>query len=163
MGPMLIAFMESIKYMGHLWPLALVRMFIGYQFFQTGLEKWSSGYLVQPYFNETIRLGMQTHRAPDWYAYFFESFVQQNWQLFAYILTGAEILVGLSYLLGFGVRTFSILATLLTFNAMWAMGAGTQDYYQLLLLFHLLFFALGAGRCLGLDYYFFRSRRGLWW
>lgn len=160
---MIRAFLESIKYMGHLWPVALVRMILGIYYISWGSEKLGGDYLNQPYMSESIRLGLQQGHAPEWYQYFFEVFLQQNWQLFTYAVSYTELFIGISYLLGLFTRPFAVLGMALTMHSLWTQGFNLTSFYQILFLFHLLLFLLGAGRCLGMDYYFFRSRRGLWW
>jgi thiosulfate dehydrogenase (quinone) large subunit len=160
---MILSVLESIKYMGHLWPLTLLRVYLGWSYLNVGIERIHQGYFSEAYLNESIRIGLQDHRAPDWYAFFLESFVQQNWKLFAYGLTSFEIAIGLSLLFGFLVRPMTLVAVLLSLHSVWALGSSSANYYQLLIFVHSVLFLLGAGRCLGLDYYFFRTRRGLWW
>ncbi len=160
---MVLAFFESFKYVGHLWPIAFFRVIIGYQYFDSALQRYKDGYFSNAYINESIRLGLPTSIAPEWYQAFLDGVVQDNWRLFTYIITSTEFLIGLSFLFGYLVRPFSILACLLCLNLMWALGEGSYNYYQNLLLINFTLLLLGAGRCLGFDYYFYRSRRGIWW
>ncbi len=160
---MVLAFVESFKYVGHLWPLALFRIFIGYQYINVAIQRYKDGYFSNAYINESIRLGMPTSNSPDWYKSFLEGIVQENWQFFTYLLISSEFLIGVSFLLGYLVRPFSLFASFLAINLMWALGATATDYYFNLFIINLVLFAVGAGRCLGFDYYFYRSRRGIWW
>ena len=38
-----------------------------------------------------------------------------------------------------------------------------EDFYKTILAVHVMMAWVGAGRCLGFDYYFFKRRRGIWW
>jgi thiosulfate dehydrogenase [quinone] large subunit len=42
-------------------------------------------------------------------------------------------------------------------------GPASEDFYKTILAIHLILAWVGAGRCLGFDYYFFKRRRGFWW
>ena len=160
---MIFSFFESFKYVGHLWPIGVFRFIMGYHYFSWAMGRYRGGYFEHAYLNEKIRLALPSSLAPDWYQSFLEETVQSHWLSFTYVLTISELLIGLSFLLGYLVRPFSILGVFLSLNFMWAFGAKSYDYYQTLLFIHLSFLLLGAGRCLGFDYYFYKSRRGIWW
>ena len=87
-----------------------------------------------------------------------------NWHIFAVALTVVQLVIGISFILGYLVRPMSAVAILLGINMMLALGGHQtelQSTFVLVMLFTLGW--LGAGRCLGLDYYFYKRRRGIWW
>lgn len=86
-----------------------------------------------------------------------------NWHIAAYAIVGVESLIGISFLLGYLVRPFALLGVLLNLNLLWIMGPDQALLYQTLLAIHFTLAWLGAGRCLGIDYYFYKKRRGIWW
>jgi thiosulfate dehydrogenase [quinone] large subunit len=53
---MLISFFESMKYMGHLWPIALFRLYVGYIYVSTALAKIQQGFLEQPVLIEVFKV-----------------------------------------------------------------------------------------------------------
>lgn len=160
---MITAYLESLRYVGHLWPVSLLRIVLGYQYVERALARYQEGYFSNAYINENIRLALPTSVAPEWYRNFLEKVVQENWKLFAYCLTSVEFLIGISFLIGYFVRPFAALGIILSINLMWALGSAQADFYQTQMYLHFMMLLLGAGRCLGLDYYFYRRRRGLWW
>ncbi|MCB0378591.1 MAG: hypothetical protein KDD33_08875, partial [Bdellovibrionales bacterium] len=80
-----------------------------------------------------------------------------------YLLLGCELIIGISFILGLGVRFTSLLGALLSLHmySYFDFPSGPGQIY--LFYIHVLFLLVGAGRCLGFDYYFFKSRRGLLW
>ena len=145
-----------------MWPLALVRIFIGFQFLVEVYERIQTGYLQHPYLSERLLLSDN----PDNYGYYFSIFkniIQSQWYAMTYVLLIVETIIGVSYILGFGVRLVSLLGILLSLHVYLFFDFAGSPGQIYLFYIHLLFCALGAGRCLGLDYYFFKSRRGLLW
>jgi uncharacterized membrane protein YphA (DoxX/SURF4 family) len=80
----------------------------------------------------------------------------------AYAVAVAELLIGISMVLGFAVRPFSVVGALFMLNlalATWVLPAGTPAWRYLgnqldnipMLLLFILFFVHGAGETLGLD------------
>lgn len=160
---MVLAFLESIKYAGLLWPVAIVRLILGYFYLDQAFLRSRAGHFDFAYLNEAIRVGLRQSSAPDWYRHFLEGVVQEQWQVFTYIFFGIELAIGLSYILGYLVRPFALLAMALSVHSIWSLGTPTAPFHYLLLLFHSMMLLLGAGRCLGFDYFYYRRRRGLWW
>ncbi len=160
---MFSSFLESIKYVGHMWPVALIRIIFGYRYISLALERIHAGYLEHPYISEHFNLSGTGTTIPDFYFQFFKYLVQSQWFQLTCIFIGLEILIGISYVLGFCVRLAGLFGILLCLHIylFFNFQYGAGQIYMLYL--HLLFCLLGAGRCLGLDYYFFKSRRGLFW
>jgi thiosulfate dehydrogenase (quinone) large subunit len=158
---MLLAYLESIKYVGHMWPLALIRLVIGYQYISMVVSRIQNGYLDHAYITE--RLDLSEAYVSGFYFEIFKSLVQSQWLLMTYVLIIFELLIGLSYVLGFMVRLSAVMGIFLTLH-LYLFFDFTGSPGQIYMLYiHLLFLLLGAGRCLGLDYYFYKSRRGLLW
>lgn len=161
---MLIAFVESIRYVGHLLPVAFLRVFLGYYYFNQALLNLHGDFLTHAYLAEDIRGFLPRSPAPEWYKTALETIVIPNWQFFAIAITVAQALVGLSYILGYMVRPFSLVGILLGLNLMLSLGPHQSELQTtFMLILHFTLGWLGAGRCLGLDYYFFKRRRGIWW
>ncbi len=161
---MLVAFVESIKYIGHLLPVAFLRIFLGYFYFNQSLVRLRGDFLTHAYLAEDIRGFLPRNPAPDWYKSMLEAVVIPNWQYFAVALTAVQMAVGVSYIIGYMVRPFSIAAIALTFAMLFAVGhVGSESQTMFILVLHFTLGWMGAGRCLGVDYYFYKRRRGIWW
>jgi thiosulfate dehydrogenase (quinone) large subunit len=160
---MLLAYLESFKYVGHLWPITILRFVMSWQYFRMAMNHIQSSYLQHPYLSEQLRLKMEGMGGLNSYLHFWEGQVQENWLLVSYVVVGSEILIAASYLLGYLVRPVSLWAAFLSIH-LYLLVEAQGDLSQLFAFFiHLTFCLLGAGRCLGLDYYFYKSRRGLLW
>jgi thiosulfate dehydrogenase (quinone) large subunit len=157
---MIASYFESIKYVGHLWPVAFIRIIIGYQYLELVINRIQSGYFKHAYISERLNL---SDSSPSLYFEIFKNLIQSHWLVMTSILIGFEFLIGLSYLLGFGVRIISILGMILSLHIFLFFEFQSSPGQIFLFYIHLLFFLIGAGRCLGIDYYFFKSRRGLLW
>lgn len=117
------------------------------QFAREGYTHWVSGWAQET--------------CVSFYKPFLYFTLQHPW-LFGYAVGVVELLIGLSMVLGFWVRPFSVAGALLMLNmtlATWNLPAGTApwrylgnelDHIPLLLMF-LMFFAHDAGKSLGLD------------
>lgn len=163
---MLVAFVESIKYVGHLLPVAFLRVFLGYYYFNQAIAQLHSDFIQHAYLAEDVRAYLPRSTAPDWYKGFLETIVIPNWQIFAVVIVVTHLAIGLSYILGYLVRPMSFLAIFLGVNLILALGVSHQMselQTTFVLVIHFTLGWLGAGRCLGLDYYFYKRRRGLWW
>ena len=86
-----------------------------------------------------------------------------NWQVLAFAFLGIQMAISVSYIVGYVVRPMALLAALFTFQMLYLSPAGSQDLLKILLAVHIAFAWVGAGRCLGFDYYFFKRVRGFWW
>lgn len=163
MKSVLVSFFESVKYVGHLFPIALLRVYLGYFYVNQALTRWGSDFLNQPRLAEDASHWLPRSPAPAWYQAFVQDWLVPNWQVGAYVLTIGEGLIGLSFLVGYFVRPMALLGVFLNLNLLWIMGPDAAPLYQTLFAVHLTLAWLGAGRCLGVDYYFYKKRRGIWW
>jgi len=160
---MFASFFESVKYVGHLVPLSFLRIFLGYAYLQSALLKFNSDYLSRPRLAGEIAEILPTLQAPLWYKNAIETLFIPHWQTFAFIVVGFEFAIAISYLLGYVVRPMAVIAAVLSLNILIMAGPDADDLPRLMLAIHLLLAWVGAGRCLGFDYYFYKRRRGLWW
>jgi thiosulfate dehydrogenase (quinone) large subunit len=161
---MLVAFVESIKYVGHLLPVAFLRVFLGYYYLNQGLINVRGDFLTHAYLAEDIRNYLPRSPAPEWYKFALDTVVIPNWQFFAVAIVVAQFAIGISYILGYMVRPFSLIGIFLGLGLMLAVGPHQSELQTtFMLVLHFTLGWLGAGRCLGVDYYFYKRRRGLWW
>jgi thiosulfate dehydrogenase [quinone] large subunit len=161
---MLVAFFESLKHVGHLFPVAFLRIYIGYFYLLQVLEKYHGDFLVQPRISRMVGEWLPRSEVPEWYRLALERLVvTPHWQPVAYFIVTVEFIIGVSYILGYAVRPVALVAILLTFNLVLITPSPLLELNKILLALHLVMGWIGAGRCLGFDYFFFKRRRGLWW
>lgn len=160
---MLVAFFESMKHVGHLYPVAFLRIFIGYYFFSQALVNFNGVFLTQPRLAAAITEWLPQSGAPSWYAYILEMYVVPNWQVFAYIITYCQFIVGISFIIGFLVRPISILGIFLVANLYFGGGEANLELQKVLVALFITLLWIGGGRCLGIDYFFYKRQRGIWW
>ncbi len=160
---MLYAFLESVKYVGHLIPISFLRIFLGYSYLEMALQKIQGDFLYKPIIAEMIGEWLPNSRAPHWYKVLFGTYLLPHWQGLAFALVGIELAIGISYLLGYVVRPMALLAVILSFNQLYLASPDSESYFKLILSVHFILAWLGAGRCLGFDYYFYKRQRGIWW
>lgn len=160
---MLVSFFESIKYVGHLYPIALLRIYMGYYFLDLALSRMNGEFLKQPRLAAAIMESLPQGNLPIWYANLLQHVVVPNWQFFAYFITYCEFIISISYLIGFLVRPASLLGAFLMINFIYAHADPGMYVEQTFLVLFIAMFWVGAGRCLGFDYFFYKRQRGLWW
>jgi thiosulfate dehydrogenase [quinone] large subunit len=160
---MFVAFFESVKYVGHLLPIAFLRVFLGYYYLQQALIKFRGDYLNRPRLAAQITDILPSLQAPAWYQNFLESVVIGNWQIFAFGILGLEFAIAISYIFGYVVRPMALIAFFLSINMLILSGTTGEELNKTFIAIHLVMAWIGAGRCLGVDYYFFKRQRGIWW
>lgn len=160
---MLVAFFESIKYSGHLVPVSFLRIFLGYYYLQGFLSKFNGDFLIRPRIAEMISHNLPTSHAPEWFKWILSTYMVGHWQGLAFVFVGLELAIAISYIIGYVVRPMALLAALLTLQMLYLSTPASQDFFKILLAVHIAFAWVGAGRCLGFDYYFFKRVRGFWW
>ncbi len=160
---MIVSFFESIKYLGHLYPVTVLRIYLGYYFLNEAYNNFYGDFLVQPRLASQINEWLPKHTVPDFYRNVFENILVTYWQPFSYVLTLFFFLIGLSYILGFLVRPFALLAIFISWHFLYISSPEAVLTHKFLMLVQLTLCWLGAGRCLGLDYFFFKRHRGLLW
>src|SRR6185312_14839481 len=113
---MLVAYLESTRYVGHLYPVALLRIYLGFTFLTTAWARLHGDFLSQPRIAAAITEWAPTSNAPEWYKDFLDTVVVPNWQLFAYCVVYFGFLVGVSFILGLFVRPVALIAAVVTLN-----------------------------------------------
>ena len=163
--PMLTAILESFKYVGYLFPISLLRIYMGYTFFDSASQKIRDDYFTYPHLAAAISDWLPTSTAPDWYQEFLNTLVipDPNWKFFAYLITYCEFVIGISLFLGFLVRPISILGIILSIHSIYAHGQPSVELHQTFLVLFVITLWMGAGRTFGLDYFFYKRQRGWLW
>jgi thiosulfate dehydrogenase [quinone] large subunit len=164
---MFVSFFESAKYVGHLYPIALLRIYMGYYYLNMALMRLGGEFLTQPRLAHIITENLPQKDLPSWYANVLQNIVVPNWRFFAYFITYCEFIIGVAFLIGFLVRPAALIGIFLMINFVYAGGGATGplsiDLQQTFLALFIVMFWVGAGRCFGLDFYFYKRQRGLWW
>lgn len=160
---MFLDFFQSLKYVNHLYPIAFLRIFLGYYYLQQALFKLSSDFLTRPKFAESVMEWLPQSQAFDWYKMFIIQKLVPHWQSFGFAVVGIEFAIAISFLIGYVVRPTALLAALFCFNMIYLSSPQNEQLYKAFIAIHLTLAWVGAGRCLGVDYYFFKRRRGVWW
>src|SRR5262245_55514884 len=128
---MIVAYLESIKYVGHLFPLAVLRLYLGWTFLVTAWMRYQGDYLSQPRIVSAITEYGPASQAPEWYMNFLDQVVVPHWQIFAYCVVYFGFLVGISFIFGFFVRPVAIVAALLTLNFVFNSSPEAAELHKL--------------------------------
>jgi thiosulfate dehydrogenase [quinone] large subunit len=160
---MIFAIFESIKYVGHFFPLLVLRLYMGFYFAEQAWSRYQGNFLTQPRLAESIRDWSAQSPAPDWYKDILDQWMLPHWQLVAYCVVYFQFIIGLSFILGFFVRPMGLIGALLSLNFVFWSSADLADLYRLHMVIFVLLAWMGAGRCFGMDYYFYKRHRGIWW
>ena len=156
-------FFESFRYVGHFYPFAILRIILGYKCFEAGLSKVQGDYLLQPRLAAEISEWLPHSLAPVWYKNLLSDYAVEHWQALAYSITYCEFLIAVSFVLGFFIRPVSILALFLSINYIFNSSPQVAELYKVYSILFFVMMWMGAGRCMGFDYFFFKRQRGLWW
>src|SRR5580704_7700255 len=145
---MLYAILESIKYVGHLFPILAMRLYIGIYFSEQAWSRYQGNFLTQPRLAEAIRDWSPASPAPEWYKDLLDQWLLPHWQLTAYCVVYFQFVIGVSLILGFFVRPMGVLAALLSLNFIFWSSPDVAELYRLHVVLFIVLAWLGAGRCL---------------
>lgn len=143
------------------WAMVLLRLFVGVQFLQAGISKWS--WLGSERLAWQLRqwtTGYNPATLSSYVSIIRQFFLPHAWGL-TYVLVIGEILVGVCLALGLLTRTMALPALLLSMNtllATWNLGPEWQSLNEAFLVMELALLLTGAGRFCGLDVSLARKR-----
>jgi thiosulfate dehydrogenase [quinone] large subunit len=149
-----MSFADNFKQPTYLGYIALVRIFVGYQFLIAGYAKLAHGFL------QGLQLNSQLVKsAPGdpfaWHRALILGFVVPHAAFFSYLVAFGETAIGLSLLFGCLVRISSFFGAFhnanILFSIAMAAGGSTITINRTFILLHLVFIAASAGRSLGID------------
>jgi thiosulfate dehydrogenase [quinone] large subunit len=160
---MIYSFFESLKFVGHLLPVAFLRIYMGYYYLHLAIEHYKGEFLIRPILAAQIAENIPGSAAPALYKEMMTKFVPHHWEKVALLMVGIEFAIGLSYVIGYVVRPTALLGVLFAINMVYLSGVNLEEMNKTILVLHLVFAWIGAGRCLGVDYYFYKRHRGFWW
>ncbi|MDF2534645.1 MAG: Crp/Fnr family transcriptional regulator [Bacillales bacterium] len=132
--------------------LAVLRIWLGYNWFTHGIDKFQNGFDASGYLKFAISAPV---KGPDgnilygWYVSFLENFALPNAKLFNFVIPWAETLIGLGLILGCLTTAAAFFALVMNFSFFFA-GTVSTNPPTMLAAFILLFAGYNAGK-FGLD------------
>jgi thiosulfate dehydrogenase [quinone] large subunit len=111
---MILAFLDSIKYSGHLLPMVFLRVYLGNYYLLQGLSQYRGDFLNRPRLAEQISEFLPLSSAPEWYKFFLITWGVPHWQSLAFFVTGMNFVIAASYLVGYVVRPVALIAAILS-------------------------------------------------
>lgn len=141
--------------------IALLRIYMGGYLLWQGINKYQRNFPASDWLGRQV--GDINHpNIYGWYQEFLQNFVAPHQELFGYLVTFGEMIVGASLLLGLFTRASACIALFMVLNYYFGPGAirggVVMAQQQTFLLCLLIIMLSGAGRTLGLDGWFFKRR-----
>lgn len=154
---------ESLRYVNHLWPVLILRVYVSFFFFSKYYERINIGFLNQPKLSARIDEFLYSSKPPAWVQSLFVDYIQENWAVAAGIIVNMEWMLGILFLIGFLNRPSAILGIVFLYIMSFVSSPmeQTQVLPMMVMLFALMVF--GSGRVGGVDYFFYKRQRGLIW
>jgi len=151
----------NLKLKTHLWYIVILRLWIGYYFFQQGIKKFLHD------FPNNDWIGRQIGDIPmldlyPWYKSFLQTIVVPHHVLFGYLVMCGETLVGICLFLGILTRISSFVGIFILLNLFLGIGmvkgGASLAQQQTFILLMVVFILSNAGKTLGLDAYLFKRK-----
>ncbi|WP_040207363.1 DoxX family protein [Neobacillus jeddahensis] len=133
--------------------LAVIRIYIGYQFIHAGYEKLTGGgFDASGFLKGAIANSTGEHPAVQgWWAAFLEHIALPNAELFSFLVQWGEVLVGIALILGLLTNFATLMGMVMNFSFLFSGTVSTNGQMILLAIFVIVAGA-NAGK-FGLDYY----------
>jgi thiosulfate dehydrogenase [quinone] large subunit len=145
----------------YLWHVVLLRLWIGYYLLNQGIRKYLRDFPHRDWITRQIGELDKIDIYP-WYKSFLADVVVPNKELFGYLVTWGEILVGACLVLGLLTRFSSVIGLFMLLNYMFgpgmARGGAPLAQQQTFIVALVVFILSSPGRTLGLDGLLFRRR-----
>ncbi|HSE89625.1 MAG TPA: DoxX family protein [Candidatus Binatia bacterium] len=153
----------NLKERTYLWYIALLRIYVGYYVLQQGIRKFQRDFPRGDWIGRQIG-DLGTIDLYPWYKKFLIDYVVPHQELFGYLVTFGEILVGGCLLLGFLTRLSSFVGLFMLINYYlgpgMARGGASMAQQQTFIVALIIFLLSNPGRALGLDGLIFRGSKG---
>lgn len=145
-----------------LWPLVILRVWIGYYLFQQGTRKFLGDFPHRDWIGRQIGDLDKIDLFP-WYESFLRNIVLPHRELFGYLVTYGEILIGLCLMIGLFTRFCAAVGAFQVGNYILGPGmarggsslAQSETFFVAMIVLSLA----NAGRTLGMDGLLFRKKR----
>ncbi|MCM3569356.1 DoxX family protein [Neobacillus mesonae] len=133
--------------------LAIIRIYIGYQFLHAGFEKLTGGgFDASGFLKGAIAGAAGEHPAVQgWWAAFLEHIALPNAELFSFLVQWGEVLVGIALILGLFTNFATLMGLVMNFSFLFS-GTVSTNGQMILLAFFVLVAGANAGK-FGLDRY----------
>ena len=133
--------------------LAIIRIYIGYQFLHAGYGKLTSGgFDASGFLKGAIASSTGEHPAVQgWWATFLEQVALPNADLFSFLVQWGEVLVGIALILGLLTNFATLMGMVMNFSFLFS-GTVSTNGQMILLAFFVLVAGANAGK-FGLDRY----------
>src|SRR5262245_47804700 len=145
----------NLREQTYLWHIVILRLYIGYYLLQQGILKYLRGFAQSDWINRQIG-DLNKVEIFSWYKSFLINVVVPHRELFGYLVTSGEILIGLCLVLGLFTRLSSIVGIFMLLNYYFGPGmarggaplAQQQTFIVVLVVFYTLqrWKDLGPGR-----------------
>lgn len=154
---------ESFRYINHLWPVLVLRLFTSFFFFARYKTRLSGDYLVQPKISASIDEFLYSNNPPAWIESFFVNIVQDNWFFYSKVVVNLEWTLALLFLVGFLNRPAAMLALIFMYLGSFIAAPIDQGQFYPMCAILVTLAVFGSGRVGGIDYSFYKRQRGLIW
>src|SRR5262244_1204086 len=114
----------NLREQTYLWHIVILRLYIGYYLLQQGILKYLRGFPQSDWINRQIG-DLNKVEIFSWYKSFLINVVVPHRELFGYLVTSGEILIGLCLVLGLLTRLSSIVGIFMLLN--YYFGPGMQE------------------------------------
>ncbi|MGE5817265.1 MAG: DoxX family protein [Deltaproteobacteria bacterium] len=148
----------------YLWYIALLRIYIGYYLLQQGIRKFQRDFPHGDWIGREIG-DLTTLELYPWYKNFLMNYVVPHHELFGYLVTSGEILVGGCLLLGMFTRLAAFVGLFMMINYYLGPGMAQRGaamaQQQTFIVCLIVFLLSNPGRAFGLDGAIFGKGKGL--
>ncbi|GAE91961.1 hypothetical protein JCM21714_933 [Gracilibacillus boraciitolerans JCM 21714] len=145
---MFVEFLRKNNYVAGI--LAIIRIYLGYQWMTAGWEKITGGFDASGYLQGAIEKAGGEHPAVQgWWAAFLENVALPGANIFTFLVMWGELLVGIALILGLFTNFAALMGIIMNFAFVFSGTVSTNGQMILLTVF-LLVAGYNAGR-LGLD------------
>lgn len=145
----------------HVGYIVILRLWIGYYMLQQGIRKYLRDFPHSDWINRQIGK-LDEVELFSWYKDFLANIVSPNQELFGYLVTYGEILIGLCLILGLLVLLCSAIGIFQLANYVlgpgMARGGATLGNSETFFTAMIVLFLTNPGRTLGLDGFLFKRR-----
>ncbi|MFS0862538.1 DoxX family protein [Fredinandcohnia sp. 179-A 10B2 NHS] len=132
--------------------LTVIRLYLGYSWMTAGWGKITGGFESAGFLQGAIAKSSGDHPAVSgWWASFLEGFALPNAELFNFIVSWGEFLVGIALILGIFTTFSALMGAIMNFAFMFS-GTTSTNPQMVLLTFFILVAGANAGK-FGADYY----------
>lgn len=151
----------NLKEKTYLGYIVLLRLYIGYYLLYQGIRKYQRDFAHQDWIVRQIG-DLATVDLYSWYKTFLIQFVVPYRELFGYLVTWGEILLGICLLLGLFTRCSAVVGLFMLVNYVlgpgMVRGGATLGQQQTFIVVLVVILLSNPGRTLGLDGLLFKRR-----